>query len=89
MPGENGMGPMGTGPMTGRKLGKCNPQENNTGQGRGLGQGFGRGQGRGLGQGFGRGQGRGLGRGLGQGLGRSRFYSNAQTQQDEIKPDEK
>ena len=77
MPGENGMGPMGTGPMTGRKLGKCNPQENNTGQGRGLGQGFGRGQGR------------GLGRGLGQGLGRGRFYSNAQTQQDEIKPDEK
>ena len=40
MPGQDGTGPQGQGPMTGRGLGPC---------GRGLRRGFGRGFGRGLG----------------------------------------
>jgi hypothetical protein len=66
MPGFNQTGPMGQGPMTGRRMGrstnyganqgrKSNPEENTQPdifQGRGLG--FGRGQrGRGRGRGFG------------------------------------
>jgi hypothetical protein len=68
MPGLNHKGPMGDGPMTGRKMGKCTnfgagrktatndaEQENQnlTGQGCDLGRGLGRGQG---------GQGMGMGR---------------------------
>ncbi len=55
MPGGNGTGPMGQGPMTGRGAGYC----------AGFGMpgyanaGFGRGYGRGFGMGFGRGGGRG------------------------------
>ena len=45
MPGFNGTGPQGKGPMTGRGMGRC-------------GQGQGRGQGIGQGQGYGRGMGR-------------------------------
>ena len=37
MPGGDGTGPMGRGPLTGRGMGSC---------GRGLGRGFGRGYGR-------------------------------------------
>ena len=62
MPGLNGTGPNGQGPMTGRGMGNCNTTENvNTARpfGAGLGRGFGRGMGRGRGRGF------GLGRGFG------------------------
>jgi hypothetical protein len=62
MPGKNGTGPMGTGPLSGRGFGNC------AGQGQGqTGQGFGRG----LGQG-----GNGRGRGRMQQAGR-RFGFNA------------
>ena len=47
MPAQDGTGPMGGGPLTGRGLGPC-------GRGFGLGRGF-RGRGFGIGRGFGRG----------------------------------
>ncbi len=68
MPGLNRKGPQSEGPMTGRKMGRCNPENKGktddeilqnkdssleSGQGMGRGQGLGRGQG---------GPGRGLGR---------------------------
>lgn len=67
MPGFDRTGPEGQGSQTGRKLGKCAPNnQESTKQldakeypGR-----FGRGMGRGFG--FGRGSGRGTGRGLGR-----------------------
>ena len=43
MPGMDGTGPLGQGPLTGRGLGPC---------GAGFRRGFGRGMGRGLGRGF-------------------------------------
>lgn len=46
MPGQDGTGPQGQGPMTGRGLGPC---------GQGLRRGFGRGFGRSFGRNFGRG----------------------------------
>lgn len=65
MPGLDGTGPAGAGPMTGRGLGAC-------AGGRGAGWGFGPGRGRGFARGFGpgRGLGFGLGYGFGGGLGR-------------------
>ena len=59
MPGGNGTGPMGMGPMTGRAAGYCAgnsvPGYVNPGPGRGFGMGFGRGfRGRGGGGGWGR-----------------------------------
>ena len=81
MPGFNKQGPMGQGPMTGRKQGRCT----NFGAGRTsqttnetentetpanqniAGQGFGQGFGRRCGKGMGRGMGR---NGGGQGMGR-------------------
>lgn len=73
MPGLNHTGPLGQGPMTGRKMGKCtdfgakskiSESGNSDNQnyvtyrnGRGLGLGRGR-----CGQGLGRGSGRGMGR---------------------------
>jgi len=60
MPGGNGTGPMGAGPMSGRAAGFCAGYPvpgymNNTGRGgfRGGGRGWGRGFGRGVGRGFG------------------------------------
>ena len=50
MPGRDGTGPMGGGPMTGRGMGYC------TGAAQGAGYGRGFGAGRGLGMGFGRGR---------------------------------
>jgi hypothetical protein len=51
MPGGDGSGPEGHGPMTGRKLGLCagysTPGYSNPSYGRGLGRGWGRGIGRG------------------------------------------
>jgi len=42
MPGGNGTGPMGAGPMTGRRMGRC---AGFAGTGFGYGRGFGRGMG--------------------------------------------
>ncbi len=64
MPRGDGTGPMGQGPLTGRKMGQCGGGQ---GMGMGQGRGLGRGMGRGAGQGFGQGAGRGAGQGLGQG----------------------
>jgi hypothetical protein len=59
MPGGDGTGPLGMGPMTGRGAGSCVgtdiPGSSNMPPGRGRGMGFGRGRG------FGRGMCRGLG----------------------------
>ncbi len=56
MPGGNGTGPMGAGPMTGRAAGYCAgfsvPGFANPVAGRGVGFGRGRGMGRGMGMGF-------------------------------------
>jgi len=79
MPGLNQTGPMGQGPMTGRRMGRCtnfgsnfrntdetkeNPNENLPEEFNGRGFGYGRGRG---GRGFGMGRGRG-GRGRGMGF---------------------
>lgn len=59
MPGGDGTGPLGLGPMTGRRAGFCAgysvPGYANPGFGRGFGYGRGFGRGRGWGRGFGRG----------------------------------
>lgn len=65
MPGFNGTGPMGAGPMTGGGRGNCNPTAGGYGRPR-FGQG--------LGLGFRGGYGSGQGFGQGQGLGRRGFY---------------
>ena len=70
MPGGDGTGPMGMGPMTGRAAGYCAgyavPGFMNPIPGRGMGWG----RGMGFGRGFGRGRGMGRGRGFGRGRGR-------------------
>ena len=77
MPGFDGTGPLGQGPMTGRGLGKCNPEtkdrlnELNDLRWKGRRHRF-RGDeapGGGRGAGLGQGRGRGLRRGRGQGRG--------------------
>lgn len=45
MPGLNKQGPEGSGPMTGRRRGQCNQQEDQNQLDQGLGQGRGRGMG--------------------------------------------
>ncbi len=56
MPGGDGTGPVGMGPMTGRAAGFCagsgRPGYANPAPGRGFGMGFGRGRGLGLGRGW-------------------------------------
>ena len=52
MPGKNGTGPSGVGPMTGRGMGNCAGNTNFVGR-QGCGMGLGRGMGRGRGRGFG------------------------------------
>jgi len=79
MPNLNRKGPNGEGAMTGRKMGKCNPEnkgktdeeiiQNKTVPSKPE-QGMGRGQGRGLG--LGRGKGLGKGKGLGMGSGNNK-----------------
>ena len=59
MPGFDGTGPMGQGPMTGGARGYCNPGY------AGYGSAYGRGYGAGRGRGFRRGYGAGFGRGRG------------------------
>ena len=56
MPGRDGTGPMGQGPMTGWGRGFCRGGGGWGGAGRGYGYGFGRGMRRGAGRGFGRGR---------------------------------
>ena len=72
MPGFDGTGPMGAGPMTGGGRGYCNPAgavfRRPFGEGFWYGRGFGRGRGFGAGFGAGYGRGRGYGRGFGYGL---------------------
>ena len=74
MPGFNQKGPMGDGPMTGRRMGRCtnfganetkqteNPSNSENDPFFDRGQGRGRGGGRGMGRGKGMGGGRGMGR---------------------------
>ena len=69
MPGFDGTGPMGAGPMTGGARGFCNPASADYGPIYGGGFGYGRGFGRGRGFRRGFGQGRGWGRGYGRGFG--------------------
>jgi hypothetical protein len=78
MPGLNRKGPEGTGAMTGRRMGRCNPDNKgktdeeiiqNKVSSVEPGEGLGRGQGLGRGLGIGRGQG-----GLGLGLGRQNRF---------------
>ena len=71
MPGFDGTGPMGAGPMTGGSRGLCNPAYAGYGPVYGRGAGYGRGYGRGWGRGpgFRRGFGAGFGRGGGYGRG--------------------
>jgi hypothetical protein len=67
MPGFDGTGPMGAGPMTGGGRGLCNSAY--AGYGPGYGRGFGYGRGYGRGRGFRKGFGAGYGRGFGYGRG--------------------
>jgi len=53
MPGFDGTGPRGMGPMTGGGRGFCNPRGIGAGSGRGYGMGYGRGRGMGYGRGRG------------------------------------
>lgn len=70
MPGFNKTGPLGEGPMTGRRMGVCAGQEI---EGRPFGGGFGF-RNRGTGRGFGR----------GRGVGRGYMANPDQSLQDEI-----
>ena len=85
MPGFNGTGPAGMGPMTGRGRGYCNPSQTAYGPateggpgyfGPSYAQGFGRDQGSGRGRGFSSGfrPGSGRGQGYGTGIGRRGAY---------------
>jgi hypothetical protein len=69
MPAGDRTGPMGQGPVTGRKLGYCAGFDS-PGFTKGMGAGMGRGGGMGRGMGYGRGMGRaaGFGRGMGWGF---------------------
>lgn len=73
MPGLNRKGPAGEGAMTGRRMGRCNPEnrdktveeiaqkrEVETEKGRGFGLGFGHRNGAGQGKGLGQGKGRAM-----------------------------
>ncbi len=79
MPGFDGTGPLGQGPMTGRGQGMCVVPEGNFSRPSGVTY-FGRGLGRampGFGRGFGYGRGFGRGRGWGRGFGRWAGYPYA------------
>ena len=78
MPGFDGTGPMGAGPMTGGARRFCNSvyagYDPMNGRGFGYGRGYGRGMGRGRGFRRGFGPGFGMGRGYGRGFGGQAFY---------------
>jgi len=84
MPGGNGTGPAGMGPMTGRGLGYCANYSAPGYMNPIVGGGFGRGMGRGGGFGRGMGVGRGFGRGVGRGSGATAYSysSNLSSQQE-------
>lgn len=69
MPGRNGTGPLGRGPMTGRGMGNCGGRTADAVYGYAGGPGFGGGFGRGRGRGRGFGAGLGCGGGAGFGFG--------------------
>lgn len=75
MPGYDGTGPRGEGPMTGGGFGSCAP--GGIGYGRSFGRGFGPGRGRGYGPGFGPGFGGGRGYGRGPGWRSGQPYAEA------------
>ncbi|MFO8056594.1 MAG: DUF5320 domain-containing protein [bacterium] len=82
MPGFDGTGPWGEGPMTGRALGICAggpyPAAFGPGPGFGRGRGLGRGRGRGWGRGPGWGRGFGFRGGFGPwGYGPAPYYGGA------------
>lgn len=79
MPGRDGTGPVGNGPMTGWGKGYCMTTRP-AGLGRGIRRGLGRGAGRGLG--FGPGAGMGAWYGCGRGIGR--FWWNADVDADPV-----
>ena len=88
MPGGDGTGPLGQGPMTGRAAGYCagnpGPGYANPVAGRGRRFGFGRGWGRGFGWGRGRGWGRGwfgFGPAGGYPYGAMPYYGDPNTQE--------
>ena len=86
MPGRNGTGPAGNGPITGRGLGNCKSDENVMTENQALYNGFycyKHGFGVGNGQGFGNGQGLGLGRGNGCRRGNKRGFGNNNSYLDE------
>lgn len=73
MPGLNRKGPNGEGAMTGRRMGRCNPEnrsktDEEIAQNRELAIERGRGFGMGLGHRHGAGQGKGLGQGRGRAM---------------------
>jgi len=72
MPGFDRTGPEGQGSQTGRRLGKCNPNNQESSEQSDVKE-----YPRGLGRRFGRGMGRGFGRGAGRGLGRRNGGGNA------------
>lgn len=72
MPGRDGTGPMGQGPLTGGGRGPCAVEPNDGDWEPGYGRGGGRGYGRGGGRRYGHGGGRGYGRGAAGGGGRLR-----------------
>jgi hypothetical protein len=94
MPGLNRRGPQGEGPMTGRRMGRCIPENKGKTdeeilqsgdsafhQGQATGRGLGYGHGRGLG--FGRGFGRGIGLGRGMGFRRGPGFGRLRMTNDE------
>ncbi len=79
MPGLNGTGPMGEGPMTGGRRGLCNSVNSGySSQAYGNGARFNRGMGFGFGRGFGNNYGMGMARGFGRGFGWNSAPFNAE-----------
>ena len=79
MPGLNGTGPTGAGPMTGGRRGLCNTADSGYRlQPLGNGMNFNRGVGRSFGRGFGNGYGMGMARGFGRSSGWSQAPLYAQ-----------
>jgi hypothetical protein len=75
MPGLNRKGPNGEGAMTGRRMGRCNPENRDkTVEEIALNREVATEKGRGFGMGLGHRHGAGQGRGLGQGRGRAMHF---------------
>lgn len=76
MPGLNRRGPNGDGSMTGRKMGRCNPDNKGLTDSELLQKRIGTNPSQNFFQELGMGRGRGIGRGMGRGMG-MRFRGNA------------